>query len=274
MDVEKSYFEDLAKNCRFNVIVGGKGSGKTHLLISLIKLFMSYNVFQRYFLYLPEFETEADDQYEFLKHRDDVQVYTTFDDSMLKEAKKTSLKEKSFLALDDSTDAMFKNKHSEILTKIITTTRHGAGLMVYMCLHGLSNILLPQVRANMDYLFLGKTRNAGFLEKFHKENLSLVSNYNNFANAYVDNVINKKYNFLFVDNSANLDFNVKDWELLKYYDVKLKQKGRAKIVNFGEHKKIVEKVKKENIIKSIRDYYQKPTEIKSSVKIGGRKINF
>jgi len=273
MDLEHSFIKDNIEACRFTVICSGKGSGKSHLFLSFFKLFYMHKKYDKYILILPELETEIDKKYEFLRSLKDLIIYTEYDESIFIEAKEMSKQYKIFLCIDDATNIMFKNKNDEIITKIASTTRHGKGIALFLITHALSNILLPQVRALIDHLFIGVFGNMKIIKNsLYEENLSLIMKWEEFREMYVNNIVNREesHPFLYLNRKRQYDYNVHEWEMLQYYNKEIKPNGKAQIKEVNhkqiEYNKLKDDVRKSLIKKSLKP--EKPKRL-----IVGKTVN-
>lgn len=261
-NLETSYFKDILKNCRVSVICAGKGSGKSHLFLSIFNLFYNYKLYDLYILLIPELYTEVDGKYDYLLKLNKVVIYTEYDDEILDYVKNMSKTHKIFCCFDDSTNYMFKNKYSEELTKLCSTTRHGKGVQFYLITHALSNILLPHVRALIDNFFIGVFSNNKLIKTLFEENFSLVMEYDEFKNMYVNTIMKQEdsHPFLYFNRKREYDNKVNEWDVLEYYEQKPKSNGKAKIVDIDHDKELIEKIKNKKHYNELKKKYDPKPE--------------
>ena len=128
---------------------------------------------------------------------------------------------------DDATSGLSKNRYSEALTNVFTTSRHGKGITVFLITHALANVIAPQNRVNIDHLFIGKFMNSYVIEKqVFKELLGFIyPNLDTFMKDYTEKIFKNEHQFLYLTNQASgkVDINVKAWQLVnRNYKEKVK----------------------------------------------------
>ena len=222
---EEEYIEENMNNGRLSVFCGSQGSGKTHLMLSFVKMGMKYNLYQTYIFISPTIDIEKDKQYTFLRKQRNVVLYDSWDDSIL-----NKIKGKSIIVIDDATSIMLGQRFNPSFIKTATTLRH-LNLTMFLGVHALKYILLPALRQNINFLFVGKYTNANMLTNIYEEFLSIfIETKQEFMHMYRESQ-KTLHNFLFVDCVKNgsdvYDFNVSNWEMLEYSDVDIKESGKA-----------------------------------------------
>jgi len=259
MDLENNFIKDSIDSCRFTVICGGKGSGKSHAFLAYFKLFYHHGKYDEYILILPELDTEVDKKYDFLRSLNNVTIYTEYDKTIFDYVKALTKTKKVFLCFDDATNAMFKNKNDETITKLASTTRHGKGCALFLITHALSNILLPHVRSLIDHLFIGVFSNMRIIKNsLWQENLSLVIDWKEFMEMYKTQIVDREedHPFLYLNRKRQYDYNVHQWEMMTYYDMKLPSNGKAKIRQVDHEKELRERLQEDAHKAELRKQYK------------------
>ena len=67
--IEPSLINDLYKNDRVILAIGQKGAGKTTLLLNYIKFALHKNIYDEYHMFLPSYEYEQNNLYDFIKKK-------------------------------------------------------------------------------------------------------------------------------------------------------------------------------------------------------------
>lgn len=234
---EKNFTEKIRNQNRVISLVGMKGSGKTHAMLSMIRWSMIDKVFDEYHLVLPSYHTEEESAYEFLNGLPNVYIYVRYTPivSELVEQRAEKLRREGkrvLYALDDSTTRMQSGFHStpdEQILEYVSQSRH-LKVTVIIATHSLSGVLKPSIRSLLDYVFLFKTPNDKLIESFHKEFLGIFKRrwrtFNDFLEEYAERVFSVEHGCFMIDNVSNgsaddvTDWDTKNWILMEFNDRK------------------------------------------------------
>lgn len=236
-------------------IVGCKGSGKTHTILKLLEFYMNSNIhnYSEHHLILPSYLNENDkDQYNFLKNRKDVYIYTKYSPLVLKKIYVEQLKEsvngkKIVLVIDDSSQYGQDLSTDKNFISIMTMSRH-LKIKLIIAVHTLKKILCPVIRMNLDGLMIFKITNNKLLNDAYDEFFSMYGdfkNYQDFKKFYFDNVFCIKHNFIFLNILDNMySCTGKDFNFINYnYPEKENAKGKIKTIEVDDEKdKIMQKI--------------------------------
>lgn len=193
--------------------IGPRGSGKTFLMMQCIKYWLENNVFDHYYLVIPDFEDEQNDSYSWLKDHANVTVYEGYHSKLGKEildrselnkkdntSKGTKL-EKYMLAIDDATGMGKTLMKCEHLVKISTSARHKR-VHFWACLHATAGILPPKIRYMTSYIFIYDVHKE-HLKTMYKEFINFPEDFKNFNefNAFFSQYVrSKKHGCLLVNH--------------------------------------------------------------------------
>jgi len=223
-DLQEKFLNDTTKTGRFILSLGSKGSGKSYFLLLYLRYCIYNNLFERYHLILPMFESEQNDSYGFLKNQNHCFIYDGYSPKVVQLVEKERLKYKTLFIIDDASAELVKNLNDQTFLKLITTTRHGKGCTVFACVHSSKRILAPAIRQQIDYLFLYKVSNKKLLYDIFEEYASMTyDKFNEFMRMYRE-AMETNYNaVLFTIHSQYIDNSINTWDLLQSYkDVQLK----------------------------------------------------
>jgi hypothetical protein len=158
-----------------SVISNGKPhSGKTYRVLKTLQYYFKAGVFDEYHLVIPCYYIEQHDSYGFLKPYVDgkvkgvgpVYIYLEYKEDIVKELLyrgnapargKQRDYGKIFFFMDDTTDSGNVLMHSPALITLATKSRH-YGIMTWMVMHASKNVVPPNVRKQLGYLFLCKVK--------------------------------------------------------------------------------------------------------------------
>ena len=273
-NLEKEFYERNKKTGLFTVICGRKSSGKSWIMTNYIALSYLYNLYDEYYLILPEYSTDANsDTYKFIENHKDTTIYNTYNPKITEHIKKQSAHKKILYCMDDATSYLFHNKHNEELTNLVSTCRHGKGITVIVSCHALKQVLDPLIRGMIDYLFIGAFTNYTIIKKhLYEENCSMMIDEKSFMDEYREKIVNVEHNFLFINGRCQFSFDVNKWELSQFDRNKaLSKTGKVKVVNIDKNHLIKDKISQSNVLKELTMKYgikYKP------VKNEGMKIEF
>ena len=242
-------------------IIGVKGSGKTHLILKTLEFYMNSNIhhYDAYHLILPSFLNDNDSsQYDFLRNRKDVIIYTKYSPLVLEKIVQEKLKNKNsriVLVVDDSTQFGKDMTNDETFKYIVTCSRH-IKIRTIIATHTLKKIIDPAIRSNLDSLFIMGISNRKLLEDIYDEFFSLFrewGNFKQFLETYQEKVfLNKEHNFIFLNT------------ILKEYST---DGNKMKFVNYEYN---YENQGKKNNIKLIEVDTQKD-EMKQKIEVKNKK---
>ena len=202
-----NFLNECKKNDRFSLIISEPGSGKTFLVLHVLKYYLDNNIFTQYHLVLPAFKNERDGSYNFLKdpkYRKYVFIYSEYHskigENLFKMQNVENPPEKIFFWIDDCTGEQ-ELWHDDYLTKIATKTRHLRISTYIICHSEGSSVIKPKVRAQAQFIFLGDMH-IDILHKCYKSYVNFPSDFPNFKMflEYMEKeVYSQKYGMFFVD---------------------------------------------------------------------------
>ena len=221
VSLESDYFKTSLEYDRIHLLTGIKQSGKSYMLMQWIKYAMSLKRFSHYYLMLPGFLTEADDQYAWLKSFSCVTIFTKYSPKIIEMIRKDNKPGSKCFCLDDSTNYGSEFKTDPSFLELVTTSRHMKISMV-LVVHSLKSILSTGIRNNIDNIFMFKITNENLLKTVSEEYLSALTkdfkNYKEFVGYYIERVNSVKYGCMFIPLTgtypAPFDSDVKSWNFM------------------------------------------------------------
>tara|TARA_R110001599_G_scaffold259421_1_gene459951 strand:+ start:136 stop:909 length:774 start_codon:yes stop_codon:yes gene_type:complete len=218
----------LMGTSHFYIISGASGSGKTNLLINLLKSNkttkdkkhkMSYrNMFDNIVFVSPSANTIKDSPLETI---DDSQKFTQLNDEvfeMVEELSNDGVEDEkhTLLILDDVSSQLRLKENEKQLNQIIKNRRH-MNLSIWIVGHKATD-LSPSLRSNANMLFL-------FKPKSMKEKIAIQEEYmmmkKSEADAVMDAAYKTRFDFLLIDTSlrSSADFLFyRNYNLLEFED--------------------------------------------------------
>ena len=201
------------KDDRFIVSIGGKGSGKSSLLLSFIK--QNYHLYDMIFLFLPAFGNETDNKYAFMNDYPNIFIQTglltnTFINFVHSACQGTY---RVFFGIDDATGYGDIISSSDILRQMITTTRH-IKCTIWMCIHASKKILAPAFRSNIDYLFIHHLSNQKLTDDLYDEFFSKKVNKQVFYDMIDRNGVFPLTGIDLIHKDERIDFDVATWKMM------------------------------------------------------------
>jgi hypothetical protein len=255
---EIEYLKD--EQARLTVYCGVKGSSKTYNLLNTIKCYLLMNKIDEYHLILPCYSIDNNqEQYAFLKQVDQTKgpkilIYKRYSKPLIKYLMDKQLKDKSkrlFVVVDDATSQGTNISSDEVFLEFVTTSRH-ININLLLIVHSLSYILKTTIRNNIDYLFTFRIVNSKLLELIHHEFFSMYfDTYKDFKKYYTKNVLNVKYNALFLNSLENkfstdvVNWNMNKKDLVKRLGCNKNNNKDIKVISIDtEKERIIEKIHK------------------------------
>jgi hypothetical protein len=230
---ENEFMNDASKS--FIVSVGMKRHGKTFMMLQYLKHSLENNIFDHYFLVLPQYGQERDLAYQFLNnYKTKVTIYPRYSEVISKKLLLEMGRTHNFFAIDDATGEL-GNNFDDSLKKLVTCNEHGKCCAIWMCIHAGRRVLPPLARGMLNYLFLYYTTNQLMLKGFWEEYFSVryrkfddfLTVYNEAVERQIDNV--GKVNAIMFSVGGNHEMiGITDWDLSKKKDFKIlntKKKG-------------------------------------------------
>ena len=258
--LEKSFFETNKKSGNFIVICGKRGSGKSWLATNYIAISYFYNMYDSYYFVFPEYENDANDEtYKFIKQgQKNTTIYDSYSNELTAKIKEESKTKKILYVLDDATNYLFENKNKPELIKLATTCRHGKGITIIIITHALVNILLPAIRAMINFLFIGAFTNAIMIEKqLWQENCSIMISKDEFLEKYKQFIIKNDNNFFYINGKCQLSFHINEWNLSNFDRNKANKKGPlVEFIKIDKNYNIKKNIEEKNKIKKMEMIYK------------------
>ena len=99
---EQNFLDDISKNGRFCLSIGSKGSGKTYLMMAVLKYCLQNNIYDAIHAVLPAYDGEQGGSYNFIENQKHIQVYQHYNESVSKKVDVSRRKKKTLMLLDVS----------------------------------------------------------------------------------------------------------------------------------------------------------------------------
>lgn len=210
-----SYFGE--KTDFLTVMLGGKGTGKTHNLIHFMETFEELQRFREIHIVAPHFKDEQNGSYApLMAFKTPVFVYPEFTAKIggkLKEiqSRPENADSSILLVVDDGTNQnLFRDRS---LVGLATTSRH-CRISSILVIHGDKNVIPPIIRQNADFIFIFYC-STKLLKSLYEEHISRFpdfKNYNDFDAKFKERVDKVQYNGMFLNNRLrSYSFNMKYW---------------------------------------------------------------
>ena len=228
--LEKTYLDDLSENSRVSLIIGEPDSGKTWLVIHYVMHSLNNNLHSQYHLVIPQYKSEQNDTYRFLKdYKDKVFIYPYYDSVIVERITKIRLTERVLFMVDDATGELNPNQDKPLL-KLCSTSRHGKGCTIFLIAHASKKVIGKPIRGVVKYIFIHSIDSVEMLEKdIYNDYVSMNyrrkgKNFDNFFDDYNNIMENNEYGCFLIarrtqDNLykgrlCQIDLNVNQWNLL------------------------------------------------------------
>ena len=212
---EKKFLDDISKNGRFILSIGSKGSGKTYLMMAVLKYCLQNNIYEAIHFVCPSYEGEQNNSYDFIKNQKHIQIYQRYNEGVSKKVDISRRKKKTLFLLDDASGELLYNIDATLI-QLITTTRHFKGCTIYLACHSCKRILTSIIRQNVDSLFIYKIINMKLLNDLYDEYFSQFKDkFKDFKSSYLIWTKEKYSCIHFSLHDEGIDVNVKNWNILK-----------------------------------------------------------
>jgi hypothetical protein len=203
-------------------------SGKTYIAMKCLLWWMMHNIFERYYLILPQFKNEASGLYDFLKKADKkkVFIYETYaefiaDDILKTQYKYLDLVDKgkltrdkvplALLLIDDAT-SQTKLFQSDSLLRIVTENRH-IKVHSWFLMHAVKHVIDPRVRQNFNFIIVYPMKKK-LLENMFDEFVDFqddFDDYKSFREFINDHVSNQEHGCLLINGKKNYNPTIASW---------------------------------------------------------------
>lgn len=216
--------EDFLKNShnRNIITIGSINSGKSHMALSYLFYALTNNLYEQYHLILPQYKTEENGSYNFIKQfKEKCFIYNTYDDLIVEHVDDLRYKENIFLLIDDSTGKL--SFAQEPLIRLFSTCRHGKGCTTWCITHA-SKIAKKTLRSLTTYTFITNILSEKVLEDIYEDFLSLYyikkgKKYQDFLADYNNMIDTQQYPQMLIARNTNgkieVDFNCNTWNITK-----------------------------------------------------------
>jgi hypothetical protein len=216
-------FIDVKTNYIY-LAIGGKGGGKSFLLLNFVRHHLQHNSFDEYHLVLPSFKNEQNDSYAWLAdYKKQVYIYSEYSPYLTNkliergDTDDPKKKRRVFYAIDDSTSMSKDIKNDPGIMTIATQSRH-LGITFYLVSHGSRSILQAAFRQQIDRLVIYRITNRKLLEAIYEEWFStnpMFPDFKTWLAFYNEYVLNVEYGAIFVNlrtmGHENFTPFVKEW---------------------------------------------------------------
>ena len=227
---EQPFLDDITKNGRFILSIGSKGSGKTYLMMAVLKYCLQHNIYDAIHFVCPSYDGEQNGSYNFIENQKHVQIYQHYNETVSKKVDVSRRKKTTLFLLDDASGELLSNIDNT-LCQLITTTRHFKGCTIYLCVHSCKKILTPLIRQNIDHLFIYKIINMKLLNDLYDEYFSQFNDkFRDFKSNYLIWTKQKYSCIHFSMHDDGIDIDVKNWNILKNQIEKFKPTNAIKTI--------------------------------------------
>lgn len=241
---EQSFYEDADRSVILSI--GMKRQGKTYLMMKFLMKAIKDKKFDEYHLVLPQFKTERDGKYKWLKYYKNVYIYNAYHKVVSDVVLKAMETKHVFFGVDDAT-AEFLNNNDKSVQKLLTCNEHGAKCSIWICVHSCKKVLTPLVRQMLNYIFIYKNSNATLLKQCWEEFFSMEFNdFNEFREMYKELVFNNENEAFMYSFNGKHAFGVKNFQMMQEEEPKPPKKTTQPKSNFKEIN-----VEQENMKRSI-----------------------
>lgn len=187
---KQEFLDQPNKACTSIFSIGERGTGKTFVALQSIKYWMQNNIFDHYYLVLPDFEDEQNDSYAWLAEYKNVTVYEGYHSKYGREILERSKKnkeehklhnkplEKYMLFIDDAANEGKKLMRCQNLLEISISARHKR-IQSWFCLHAVANIIPPCIRNAVGCIFLYPVGRA-VLKLMYKDFINFPKDFKNY----------------------------------------------------------------------------------------------
>lgn len=213
------------KFCTTIFSLGPPRSGKTYVLLKVLKEWLDMGMFEKYILILPSYKNEADGSYDWLEQYENVYVYESFHEHIIQQIldeqeennelfKSNKLPEmpRIFIGVDDATSQGKKIFASKAMLKVATQNRHYK-IHSWFLMHYSKGIIQPNVRQNVNFLFLYPVKKK-LLENAFDEYIDFPKDFDDFNlfKTYWDKtILTQEHGCLLVNGKKSYSPWVSEW---------------------------------------------------------------
>ena len=199
---------------QFILSIGAKSSGKTYLMMAVLKYCLQNNIYEAIHFVCPSYEGEQNNSYDFIKNQMHIQIYQHYNEGVSKKIDISRRKKKTLFLLDDASGELLNNLDNTLM-QLITTTRHFKGCTIYLACHSCKKILTPLIRQQVDSLFIYKIINMKLLNDLYDEYFSQFKDkFRDFKTDYLSWTKEKYSCIHFSLHDEGIDVNVKNWNII------------------------------------------------------------
>jgi len=264
---DKFLYDD---ECRCSIILGTRGSGKTHLFLNIVKHLYTNKLYDKFFLVIPSFKlakSGGSNQYEEVAKMKNTVIFTAYHPSILKKITKKKQNERYFFAVDDATASAHDLTKCPDFLKFFYESRHFR-ISTMLIVHSARKILEKSIRANIDWFFMARCSNKKLRQDLWEEYFSLdYPKFDQFEQDYIEGVIRSdNYNIWCLDAlRGNIDRNVKDWKI-QHEDIKIRGTPKAEVKDIKKSE-----IKKDSLIPKKKEAEPKGKLDLGKLFFGGKK---
>ena len=226
MASKTDFIEFPANNfCTTIFSLGPPRSGKTYILLKVLKEWLKIGMFEKYILILPSYKNEADGSYDWLEQHENVFVYESFHEHIIKQlieeqkennelfkSKKITEKPRIFFCVDDATSQGKGLFSSDVMLAMATQNRH-LNIHSWFLMHYAKGILQPKVRLNVNFIFLYPVQKK-LLENAFGEFIYFPKDFDDFKSfkEYWDNtILPQEHGCLLINGKTKYSPWVSEW---------------------------------------------------------------
>jgi hypothetical protein len=268
IDAEEHFYEDMDRSVTLSI--GMKRQGKTYFMMKFLIRAIREQKFEEFHLVLPQFKTERDDKYKWLKFYDNVFIYNAYHQLVAERVLKEAQKKHIFFGIDDATSEFLTAKDASV-QKLLTCNEHGAKCAVWICVHSCKKVLSPLMRQMLNYIFIYKNANAMLLKQCWEEFFSMeFDDFKEFKALYKEVVFDQDNEALMYSFDGNHAFGIKGFKMMSEEE----PKPPKKVKKMPKDNYMEIDAQKENMKRSIftqlarskmKNQYQDPKEKKGHV---------
>jgi uncharacterized protein Usg len=212
--------------CTSILSLGPPACGKTFVMMECVKYWLSVNMFQEYYLVLPNFKNEMSGSYDWLKPHANVKVYQSWKENDMKKLLEIADKEaedfknrkiaerpRRFFAIDDATSQNEDIFKSKTLLSFICQHRHYF-IHSFIACHYDKGVIGKKCRNNIYYMFFYPVK-PELLQNCYKDYIDMdeFPTFDDFYKFWRERVRSKKYGSLLVTKYGKgaVNSTVRNW---------------------------------------------------------------